>query len=357
MSLSVKPEDHLLFLCARQHFTAEHAGEVAALGRRAEIDWAAVYQTAAQHGVAPLIFQNLQATNKQQGLEVPGEIMARFKADLMANMLAKKRLAHNASRAISFFAAQSLEVMLVKGVALDALVYRQPWFTVLNDIDLVINLKPEMVSPATYRHFMQQLHATAVEFDYFEHHDVTMNRVLPVDFEQIWADAAPLLFHGQQVWVMGWEDLLISLCINSCRKRYFRLKSLCDIAELLSAADALDWQRLADRARQYDCSAIVYAALWITQATVGCPLPPEALPGLGVQPARARLIQAVSRRTSLADIDVGRGEAAVLGRAINGSLILPYVTLRGYQSWRKIRFALFNTFAGARRFKKKPSAR
>jgi hypothetical protein len=71
------------------------------------------------------------------------------------------------------------------------------------------------------------------EYDFFEHHDVTMNGVLPVDFQAIWQEAVAVDYRGERTLVMRTEDLLLAVCINACRKRFFRLKSLFDIAEIV----------------------------------------------------------------------------------------------------------------------------
>jgi hypothetical protein len=276
-----KPEDELLFVCTRQNFLDGHEQRVLNICRKHKIDWALIYSTAKLHGVAPLVYANLRWC---QNLLIPPEILERFRLCLMHNILVKERLAENITRAISFFAERSINVMLIKGIALDILVYDQPYYTVLQDADIAISVRREEITDRQYREFMEFFHESGVEYDYFSHHNVVMHGVLPVDFQQIWTEASKIEFRGQDVFVMSPEDMLLSLCINSCRKRFFRLKALCDIAETINKYPGLDWSKLVQRARAYDCYNIIYTVLLVTVMTMGCSLPEGCLmPSKSVQ--------------------------------------------------------------------------
>lgn len=332
------PEDKLLFLLTRQDFQAAHRQAALDICRQYPLNWTAVFETANLHGVAPLVYVNLrQFPALPNG--IPPNVAARFRRRLMHNMADSQRLAQNLSRAVAFFAARSIPVMLIKGMALDLLVYHQPYYTVLNDADLVLGVERSRIPPRQLAEFAAFFHQTGLEYDFFEHHDVTMNGVLPVDFRQIWADAVKAGFNGQSVRVMCPEDMLISLCINSCRKRYFRLKALCDIAETISHYPALNWPKLAAKARAYDCRAIVYAALFITRLTTGCNLPPGFLAALQVNPVQAAVIRGLARQMSLRAFASLQNRPGLFGKSVGLSLVLPYATLRGYQMWRRMVFA------------------
>jgi hypothetical protein len=298
------------------------------------------------HGVAPLVYANLQQC---LNLPIPPEIFKSFKLCLMRNMMTKQRLAENIGRAISFFSKKSINVMLIKGAALDILVYDQPYYTVMADADLVISARRKEITEKQFREFMAFFHRCGLEYDYFTHHDVTMNGVLPVDFQQIWDDAAKIKFKGQDVFVMAPEDMLLSLCINSCRKRFFRLKALCDIAETINKYPDLNWAKLTQRARAYDCHNIVYTALLVTKVTVGCVLPGGMFDALAINPIRAKAIHHLCRRMPLSSYASLHSDRLLFDRNLDRSLLLSYATFTWYQVWRRIAFAIFFTKAGMRR--------
>ena len=343
----ISPEDELLLACTRQSFEEPHRQTVRRLCQREAIEWEVVYSTADLHGVAPLVYTNLQRCPTQD-LGVPAHIVNRFRLCLARNMLVKDKMASNLANALAFFAERSIDVMLIKGGALDILVYDHPYYTTLNDIDLVLRVRHDEVTQQERREVMRLLHGSGLEYDYYEHHDVVMNGALPVDFRHIWDNAAKISFEDRDVFVMSPEDMLISLCINSCRKRFFRLKSLCDIAETCKHS-GLRWTNLIDKAKAYDCQNIVYTALLTTFMTLGCEIPDEVLIDLGVGPIRARVIHFLSQRSSLSAFSSMCTGREVLGRKVDCSLMLPYATFRSYQVWRRITNTLLLTKAGTKR--------
>jgi hypothetical protein len=306
--------------------------------RREEVRWDVVYSTAELHGVAPLVYTNLQQC-LPLGLSVPREILDQFQLCRARTAIRKERLTRKLVQALALFEAKHVDVMLIKGAALDALIYDQPWYTSPHDIDLVIRSRREEASERTIAEIGQLLDGTGIEYDYFEHHDVVINGALPIDFHRIWDDATVIRLDGHDVFVMSPEDTLMSVCINSCRKRFFKLKSLCDIAEVVRAYRDLRWDNLSRNSIAYECNSIIYAALLVTQMTVGCELPPNALTGLQVGPTRARIIDSLARylnhRRPLSSLYPFSG-AEVFGREVNVALLLPYATYHSHQVGRKM---------------------
>jgi hypothetical protein len=130
---------------------------------------------------------------------------------------------------------------------------------------------------------------------------------------------------------MAPEDLLISLCVNSCRKRFFRLKHLFDIAETTRRLP-LDWDRLTANVREDRCEGIVYAALLAASGTLGAEIPGvevDALDALGVPRSRAKLLRRLVAR------HLRRGSLAVAPTPW-----LPYASYRWGQALRSLRVAL-----------------
>jgi hypothetical protein len=221
---------------------------------------------------------------------------------------------------------------------LDFLVYDQPWYTASGDIDLIIRQKLQDF-PAQELHALQvYFHGSGIECDFYEHHDLNINGVLPVDFDRIWADAGRIHYKEYTAYVMAPEDMLISVCINSCRKRFFRLKSLCDIAETTRKYAHMDWDKFIHKSRAYDCHPIVYTALSVADKTLGCGLPQGLLRKLDIGFARQKIIDLsiafILRKPALFSYPTAGPE--LLGRRMNWALILPYMNYRGYQIWRKL---------------------
>ena len=331
-------EDRILLACARQELLPRHRRTVEGLAAGGAIDWDRLARTAERHGVAPIVGANLLRCGAA-GLGIPAETARRLETAAFENALRKELDAERLAVGIARLREAGLEVMLLKGTALDLLVYQEPWVAASRDIDLLLRPLPGWQRGEEERRVRRSLYRSGIECDLGQHHDLDMHGVLPVSFERIWEDARPVRFRNVEAWVMAPEDLLISLCINSCRKRFLRLKGLFDIAESVRRLAGLDWERLAEKAGAYHCEGIVYAALLATASTVGCDLPEGALDRLGVPGWRAGLLRlltaAALRSTSLAQIGPG---GAVGPRGV--SLLLPYASFRCGQAWQSLFFAI-----------------
>lgn len=331
------PEDELLFACIRQDFSEAQQETIRVLGRKQTVRWDVVYSTAQLHRVAPLVYANLKQCLSND-FEIPHEILDQFEHDYYYNLIAKEKIAQRTGEVLAFLNQQGIDIMVVKGGALDILVYAHPWHTTANDVDLIFRTRrAEMTDPAVPQ-FLDRFQDIHFEYDYFEHHDITMNGVLPVDFGRIWRDATKINFRGHELWVMSPEDLLIAACINSCRKRFFRLKALRDISEILKHYSGIKWQDLCTKARAYQCNTIVYGALVVAKMIMGVELPARAFDGLAVSAVRAALIRYLSRKMSFASLATLYEGSTLFGREVGRGLLLPYATYRRDQMWKRIKF-------------------
>jgi Uncharacterised nucleotidyltransferase len=336
-------EEALLFACARQNFPSDQAPLEQEIQKRT-IRWDLVYATAVSHGVVPLVWTNLQKCPKLLA-GCPAPIAHQFALCTQSNILLKAMFVERTCAVLQFFARHSIPVMLVKGAALDLTVYRQPWYTVSGDIDVVVRCRPADFPQADRRAVVELIEGSAplkrclkVEFDWFCHHDVSMNGLLPVDFEEIWNDARPITLQGQQAWTMSPEHMLLAACIGSCRKRFYRLKGLCDLNEIVQGL-SIDWVKFIATARQWRCENIAYTALLIVVMTLGTPVPQGALDALGIAPGRARIIQYLSRKMSFSSLPFLHAGLSLKGRRLGASLLLPWAVYSGDQFLANIKIA------------------
>lgn len=319
----MRAEDRILFAVARQDLLDEHREAVLELAR-GPVRWDEVADLAGRHGVAPIAGHHLL----RSGVDLPPEVAARLERAFFENALVKAQEAERLARGIGRLREAGYQVMLLKGAALDLLVYREPWVVASKDSDLLLRPDPGRALSPDERAVRRSLYRSGIECDLGVHHDLDMNGVLPVRYERIWAGARPVDLRGAEAYVMAPEDLLISLCVNSCRKRFFRLKHLFDIAETIRRL-SLDWERLAASVREDRCEGIVYAALLTASLTLGAEIPDGALGALGVPRARAGLVRRLVGR------HLRRGSLAA-----PPSPSLPYASYRCGQALRSLRVAL-----------------
>jgi Uncharacterised nucleotidyltransferase len=337
----VKPEDQMLFACTRQDFEGKHQQTALELSQQYRLDWDQVFAKAEQHGVAGLVYINL-CQRSDHDLGIPSAIVQRYRLHALRNTVRKEQNIQRLQHALEYLAGKSIQAMLIKGVALDILVYDHATYSTLNDIDLVLNIRRETLSAIDLNELMHQLHG-GLEYDFYEHHDVTINGALPVDFQQIWRDASPYEYRGHQVWLMCPEDMFISLCINSCRKRFFRLKSLLDIAETTRKMTDMQWEKVLEKTQCYDCANIIYTALLITNQSLGYNLPEGFLENFPINPTRKTVINGMvkcaMRYGSLPAAPISG--KMFFGKQVHISLLLPYAAYRPYQVRHKLMNEIF----------------
>ena len=349
------PEDIVLCLCTRQNFEAEHQRNLIDVCQNQTIHWDIVFETAKKHQVTPIIYTNL-ARVPDKSLGLPSTIQDRFKKAQIRNIFIKRRTEAMLEKVLAFFNQKGIDVMLIKGEALGYLVYDQPWYTVSHDIDLVFRVRGSELTETGRWEILELLEGfnyesipfkEHIEYDFFEHHDITMNNLLPVDWGRIWVDAKKIHVRGYEVFVMTPEDTLLAAAINSCRKRFFRLKSLCDMAAIIEKYPMLDWHMVISRAHEYKCNTILYTALVVTRAILGCNFPDHVLSGLKVSLLRGTLIKYLVKNLSqsvpLLNLYVDSGNAT-FNRTLSWPLFLTYATYRFdlllpklgelYRAWR-----------------------
>lgn len=334
---SISPELDLLFTCTRQHMTAERLAHLDQLCQSASLQWGQIYTLAEQHGVASLIFTTLQQSRAVE--KMPSAIVQRFRQTLYQTIAAKAGLARQLQQVLRFLTAQGQRVMLIKGAALDRLLYRQPWY-IVHDVDLIIATPRLDLPPATLaaidRFFWDY---PAFEYEFYSHHDVTMNGVLRVDFAEIWQDAEELCCEGVPIAVMARADQLIAACINVVRKRFFRLKTLLAVAELTWWLRPTDWSLVVAKSKRYQCEKLVYGALLMTQTTLGADFPPTLADQFALHPLWARAIRGLVARLWRYEPSWSTGGGQFDHRRLDGALLLPYATYSAQQIFTKMRRA------------------
>jgi hypothetical protein len=324
-----------LYLLARQEFEVSHAAAIDALCSGNRIDWEAATRIGLSEGVAPIVAANL-STCARQGARIPKGVLERLDAALLENVGLKIQRRVQLAAGLRSLHNSGYDALLLKSAALEVNgVYREPWVTTSQDADMA--LRPARPLSSDERTVRWALYSNGVECDRFDHHDVTLQGVVRISFSALWSAATRVHLDGTFAWVPSPEDHLILLCVNACRKRYFRLKVLFDIAETV-ARQRLDWIAVAERARTFGCCGIVLAALIAAQNTVG--LSGAVVGHIGGRARRAvmrlavRTAQGVHERALLA----GSGQALRRRIAADG---LQFTSFGIAQTYRSLRATLF----------------
>ncbi len=130
-----EPERALILLCARQTLP-EGAGPRGRVLFDRTLQWDALADAAWRHGVAPLLFRNLQQLDEDGA--VPPKIMDRLRQSYVRS--AFRYRVHSAAVAAlaQSFLSQRVDLLLLKGAALAPTIYHQGGLRPFGDIDLLV---------------------------------------------------------------------------------------------------------------------------------------------------------------------------------------------------------------------------
>jgi hypothetical protein len=364
---AMTPEDDLLILCAQQNFNQSHLKSVLQCISNEKLDWDYVFDIASSQGVAPLIYTNLRKCS-QESFIIPDNVKSSFEKVYIQNQAFKHEVEESISEILSFLANRSIKVMLLTSTALDTLIYNDQSATFSHDTDLLLGVRRIELSDIEYqeiveffssissrfKYFTDQFNVNYeyYEFDFFEHHDLTINGMLPINFNEVWKNSWEYKLNGFQVHLMDAEDLLISLCISSARKRFFRLKNMCDINEtILKFTEAnkgcmsINWDEFIRRAKAYRCNDMIYAALLVVIKCFRLRVPEYVLQNLPSNQFRAGSINSICERKSFSNLSNYSqlySNSGLFGRTFNRSLLLPYSTYNLKQFLHKFTYVLMN---------------
>lgn len=335
-------ENQVLWLCARKDFRSTYQDDTVRIIKQGDINWDKFYNTALQHKVAPTIVANLLKL-KNQGITLPKNLIEKHRINVAFQLAYRNNLMQDIERILEYFAIKKVDVLLAKGAALNLTVYDNSMQYIPGDLDIMLRNKRANISNKEDQAditFFKSLNYYP-EWERFEHHDLSINHILPIDFHKIWQNAIPIKVgkQGARAFIMCPEDMLLFACINACRKRYFRLKSVCDIAEIIDFYPSLNWKKLVQDAQTYQCQTIVYTALLVTQLTVGCNFPETIFRDLGINPAKAFVIRKLANflieQVPLSELLPSK---EIKWGKVNSALLLVTFTYDWPQFWQRLNY-------------------
>jgi hypothetical protein len=336
----------LIFLCTRQKFTDRHIEEVYKLFRQA-VDWEFLWSVTHSHGVAPLVYTNLRKIPKKD-LGMPDDIDALFADHLYENIARRENSKSDLQTCLTEINRRGIDVMLLKGAALNMDVYETPWYTYSEDVDLLFRKQRTDSLDEDFGAILSLIdgynksglpNREHLEYDFNAHHDVNMNGMLKINFDEIWRNSRRVSFAGQQVCLMSAEDRLLAACVGSCRKRFLRLKSNLDIREITFALGDIDWHLLVDRANKRDYSNIMFTALQVADMTLGIRVPDGVFEQLQLNQIRKRAISRLAGKMQdkKTYLSLGADQGyKIFNRTVNVPLLLTYATYTPGQITRKV---------------------
>jgi hypothetical protein len=340
-------EDRLIFACLKQHFDSDDAFAVAEKFASVPIDWDVLGRISTEHGIGALMYVNLGRC-ADAGIAVPASLLKQLRLALFQSVAEHKRREPQLRRALELAHRLGQDAMLLKGAALDAVVYAHPEYVLSLDIDILIRSRHEDLPEADAESLWDLNDSGPFEVSLGDHHDLDLDDLFPVDYPLLWRGARAIDVQGLSARVMAPADMVVFACMNCCRKRFFHPRNLYGLRTLLETFKPVDWHAVCQTAHNHRCETVVFAALECLRCWLGVAVPKDLRSRLGVGVLRSVLIRWLVGTMSFATLATrthllrDRTMASQLKERHKWqrSVLLPYACYTWRQVMRRLRWLM-----------------
>jgi hypothetical protein len=288
------PEFRLLLACARKTLRPVDAERIVGLCRE-QLDWQLFQRLVTRQRVAPLVCNSLKSMGYPSvPLPLQGVLQQKANIDTLKALAQAAELA----RLVQCFEGAGIRILPLKGPVLALQVYETLKLRHAGDLDLLVNpadlwdadnilkdrgyvrtIPDYPLSPGQAAAYMK----IRKDFSYTHpksgihvelHWRLCQNEyLLPLTLDQLWAEREFVKFGDNSVAAMPRQELLLYLCAHGAHTGWFRLKWLCDIAELTGKDSGVDMAQLIARARDLGVIRMLVQGLLLTNQMLDIPLP------------------------------------------------------------------------------------
>ncbi|HZY31377.1 MAG TPA: nucleotidyltransferase family protein [Candidatus Methylomirabilis sp.] len=329
------PEERQLILnCARLDLDGHLMEQTEELLHK-PLAWDAILFFAGLHSVGPLLYRNLK---RFEGANtIPREARRTLLCLSHRPAYQNRQFSRALHDLLEVFARGGIPVIVLKGLSLVELIYRNLSLRPLIDINLLIPRERlekargllwqggyvmRLLDPSRGRSFSQLKLTRPGNFRVnllLQWHPVNWPRIHAIDLRRFWEEAQPARLSGQDALIPSPIDLVLYLCLLPDRHGFLNIAALdvedpkefvftewtenrlirfTDIRETIRHHQAtIDWSELVERAKAIGIEGSVYASLiWIT-TLFGPTVEPwvvEALRPPACRHLRRRLYEALS---------------------------------------------------------------
>jgi hypothetical protein len=280
-------ENRLIVCLARQNPPKNEVESLLA----EEIDWKYVLQTAEEHRVIPLLFQNLKS---DFAAAIPQSVLIALQKRQQEN--AKLNFGRTAQliKLIGELRKIGVPVLAYKGMALAAVAYNDVTLRQFTDVDLLIrkqdfpkvkeafariNCRPAWSLTAQQEKAVLKYY---YEYPFFYGEDNTLIEVhwefvesffaFDFDVNELWKRAQIIRLYGKPILTLSAEDSLIILCAHGSKHYWRRLSWICDVARLVENCE-INWSLALHRAAETGSLRMIYLGLSLASDLLNAPLP------------------------------------------------------------------------------------
>jgi hypothetical protein len=229
-----------------------------------EADWESFLAACDYHQVSPIVFHRVAKSGDRS---VPLQVLDQLRARFYRVSAYNHHLATHLALLVAQFEQQQIPCLALKGPAVALLAYGDLSLRQYEDIDIMVRVEdvPKAVAMLFNRGYQPARGHDERHKDVKRYHEITLTapdnshavdlhwqlappyaQVFGPDPSTLWRRAVKLRLPLGDVSVLAREDMFLSLCQHGTRHRWWQLKWLFDVAELLSKAGEMDWPRVED---------------------------------------------------------------------------------------------------------------
>lgn len=285
-------EFEVIRLCARTEVQGDFEDRIRKL-LQSGIDWKLLIRLAIDHQVLPLVYQGL---SRAPADIVPAKIMAECQQQCVASLQNNLSLLVKLLQVVHLLSEADIPCIPYKGAPLAVLAYGGNFgLRPFGDLDILV---PPEAYEETLDLFRERGYLGGADWgweasvvDPADGVAVDIHRALTpihfpidLDFVRLQRRLKALPVSGREIRSLGPEDMLIILCIQLAKDSWgnnpLRVSKLCDIAELLRAQPAMDWESVSRKARRLGCQRILFLGIELARDLLGAPTPPLRIKSL-----------------------------------------------------------------------------
>lgn len=289
----LSPELELLVTAAQLRAEGSSRARTDELLNRS-IHWERILETAASHGVSPLLFRHL---NKGSSERVPPAILGELERQFRGNALRNLALTGELLKLLDVLQKHGISAIAYKGPWLASFAYGNLALRQFCDLDIIV---PQTDALRTRQILMeqgyqpdfpltesqQQSHLRAKRpFDLNKNANLVRVEIhwniapacfsVPLDYEHLRSRLQTVSLAGRQVLGLGSEDLLIALCVHGAKHVWNRLSWICDVARLIELQPPIALGPLLQRAEAQGTRRAVLLGLYLAGDLLGAPVPED----------------------------------------------------------------------------------
>lgn len=302
LDVSLKPELRLLLNCATTQVQDASVQEIKMLASQHNLDWEDLIQTAGNHGVLPLLYQNLSVVAPDT---VPQQVLEQLRQFGQHIALSNALFTRELLSILQLLETHGIRALPFKGPVLAVSAYGNLGLRNFCDLDIwvephrVLDAIALLTTESGYRsgrqwHFLHSEREARFMESWPEYNlrkgrvAIDLHRNLTVEdflssaftFDPLWQRRAMITIAGHSVPSFCQTDLIIYLCLHGSKECWRGLKWICDVAEWVKNTPQVDWQAILDRAQELQCERRLLLGLSLAHTFLGTSLPPLLEPRL-----------------------------------------------------------------------------